>query len=132
MRSRPRRQSVVHVLIAGDQRDLAAIGAVVASLPSYAFGQVYVETDAGVDLPELSTPPRVTVTHLRRTAQLAVSAPGEEGRGRLLATAVTGWVAEWMPQEPTPDREFGIWIGSGAGAVVAGACDGLATIPERS
>ncbi|GGF30927.1 hypothetical protein GCM10011519_00430 [Marmoricola endophyticus] len=105
-----RRAPLEHVLIAGDSSEIDAIRALLALLPSTTYGQVYVETISGTVLPEISAPRRVTVTMLPRdAADLA---------GERLASAVDGWLAEWIPEEPEPDRDLTIWLGEVAGARV--------------
>jgi hypothetical protein len=45
------------------------------------------------------------VTFLRRPA----TAPATR-----LADAVAGWVAEWIPDEPSADRDLTVWVGASA------------------
>ncbi len=127
-RSRRRCHPLLHVLIAGAGEDIDAIRQVVALLPDDAFGQVYVESDPGAVLPDLSVPQRVTVNHLRRSGRDAAPL-GDAGAepGVLLARAVAAWAAEWMPEEPDEDREFQIWTSGQVGQHLAG--QGLSLLP---
>ncbi|MBB2893855.1 SIP domain-containing protein [Flexivirga oryzae] len=86
--NRHRRGPSTHVLIAGDERDLEVVAQLVAALPADAFGQVLIETPIESGPPALSTPDRVTVQWLPRTAD---AAPG----GRL-AESLTCWAREWL------------------------------------
>ncbi len=137
MRPSPRRRTVEHILVAGETEDLDAIQQVLCLLPAHTFGQVYVETDEGVQLPALAAPARVTITQLRRPASTRPECADQESsaapaaRGVLLAQAITGWTAEWMPDEPDAEREFTIWIGGRASDQVNGLCHRLAAVPER-
>jgi len=95
-----------HILVAGGFDELPAIEALLFLLPETTYGQVLVETPADVDLPALSGPVRVTVTKLARAR--------DDEPGALLADAVHGWLAEWMPDEPESGRAFTIWVGGAA------------------
>jgi NADPH-dependent ferric siderophore reductase len=104
VRSRRRQGPLRHVLVAADLVDLPVVELLLADLPASAYGQVYVETPAGAELPELAAPARLTVTRLTRTAD---TAPGD-----LLGAAIAGWVAEWLPEEPCEDRSVALWAGA--------------------
>jgi len=92
--------------VAGSGDELPAIEAVLFLLPETTYGQVLVETAADVDLPALARPARVTVTRLARAH--------DDEPGALLADAVHGWLAEWMPDEPDPARVCTLWVGGTA------------------
>jgi len=109
MRSHRRRAPLDHVLIAGDVTELDSIRALLALLPEQAYGQVYVESTAADVQATLLAPPRVTVSHLVRAEHHVI--------GEALSSAVDCWVAEWMPDDPQPEREIAIWAG---GTVTAG------------
>lgn len=110
MRSHRRREPLEHVLVAGDLSDLDSIHALLACLPATAYGQVIVETSGDDVLPTLPTPARVSVTQLRRPASGVASSSVEPAER--LVEAVNAWLAEWVPDDPEPDRVFSIWIGS--------------------
>ncbi len=117
MRSHRRRGPVEHVLIAGDRCDLAAIQRILDTLSADAYGQVFVEGRG----PRLIGPARVTISRLvaERSTPGSLQA-GDPAPGTALEDAVLGWLAEWMPDEPTPDRDFTIWIGGHAGGRMNG------------
>jgi NADPH-dependent ferric siderophore reductase len=92
------------VLVAGDLADATSMSALLACLPEHAYGQVYVEVPAGTEAVELAAPARVSVNLLTRD-------PDAEP-GRLLAAAVSGWVGEWVPEEPDPARAVTLWVGA--------------------
>ncbi|GAA0199443.1 MULTISPECIES: hypothetical protein [unclassified Aeromicrobium] len=101
MRSHRRRTPLQHVLLAGCADDLVVLQSVLAMLPSDVYGQVVVEIEPDVALPELDTPARVTVHRVW---------PGAADR------AVAAWIAEWMPSEPDAARTVGLWISAGSSA----------------
>lgn len=119
MRSHRRRDPLEHVVIAGDLAELPSIRALLALLPESAYGQVYVETGDGEDLPAIGAPHRVTVTRVARARH--------QGPGESLSAAIAGWVAEWMPEESDPGREVSMWVG----ARVAGGVPTLGANLER-
>lgn len=106
MRSHRRRGPLEHVLIAGSDDELSAIEALLHLLPPTTYGQVLVETARSDALPSLSVPPRIGVSRLELGA---ADAPGDR-----LADAVTGWLAEWMPEDPDPHRAVTVWVGRSA------------------
>lgn len=101
MRSHRRRSPLQHVLLAGCADDLVVLQSVLAMLPSDVYGQVVVEIEPDVELPQLDTPARVTVHRVW---------PGAADR------AVAAWIAEWMPSEPDAARTVGLWISAGSSA----------------
>lgn len=109
MRSHRRRTPLEHVLIAGDVTELDSIRALLALMSDSAYGQVYVETAESDELPALAAPPRVTVNRVARTERHEVGDP--------VSAAVSSWIAEWMPDEPAPDRIVSIWAGASVDAV---------------
>lgn len=106
MRPHRRRGPLQHVLVAGSFEELPAIEALLSLLPDTAYGQVLVESSSDLELPVLAAPPRVTITRLARTES--------DEPGSLLAAAVHGWLAEWMPDEPDPGRAVTLWVGGSA------------------
>lgn len=103
MRPHRRRGPLQHILVAGSFDELPAIEALLLLLPDTTYGQVLVETPAQLELPILAKPPRVTVARLDRAQ--------DDEPGALLADAVHGWLAEWMPDEPDPTRDHTVWVG---------------------
>lgn len=106
MRPHRRRGPLQHILVAGSSDELPAIEALLFLLPETTYGQVLIESPADLDLPALARPGRVTVTRLARAQ--------DDEPGVLLADAVHGWLAEWMPDEPDAARVFTIWVGGTA------------------
>ena len=119
MRSHRRRAPLDHVLVAGDLTELDSIRALLSLMPETAYGQVYVECSGSDELPAITSPARVTVNRVCRTE---LHSPGEP-----LSAAVAGWVGEWMPEDPAPDRVIAIW----AGASVTGGVPTVGTRLER-
>ena len=106
MRSHRRRGPLEHILVAGSLPDLPAIKALLVLLPETVYGQVILETPADAPAVELAAPPRLTVTQLVCTGEIAA--------GELLAGATQSWLAEWMPNDLDPDRTVTLWVGSSA------------------
>ena len=106
MRPHRRRGPLEHILVAGSELELPAIEALLALLPSTAYGQVLVETASAQTALSLVVPPRVTVTRLERAS---ADEPGVR-----LAAAVDAWLAEWMPEDDDPARAVTMWIGCSA------------------
>ncbi len=118
MRPHRRRQPLNHVLIAGDLHDLDTIRPLLALLPDDTYGQVFVAGASPDTSMPLLSPARVTVSWLG-------AQPGA------LGLAIAGWMAEWMPDEPQPDREITVWIGGRAGEQISTLCDVLGVRAER-
>jgi hypothetical protein len=97
VRSHRRRHPTEHVLIVGNSDDLDCVVAEIALLPAHAYGQVFIQAPADFAL-ALITPARLT-THRIDPAAGALSA------------ALAGWSAEWVPDEPDPQRNVTVWIG---------------------
>jgi len=111
------------VLLAGDSADLPDLLALASTLPADAYGQVYVEVASAVQIEPLPTPARVAVTWLVREHDHGIAA-----RGALLAAAVDGWIAEWMPAGVRDDRRIA-WVGCAAAPRIA---DRYRLLQERS
>lgn len=121
MRPHRRRGPLQHVLVAGSFEELPAIEVLLHMLPDSAYGQVLVESPADAELlPILAAPPRVTITRLARTQS--------DEPGSVLAAAVQGWLAEWMPDEPDMARACTIWVGEAARDRVDAASARLETL----
>ncbi|WP_344792130.1 SIP domain-containing protein [Gryllotalpicola daejeonensis] len=140
MGSRHRKRPADRVFIAGDLADLAAIQHTLAVLPDDAYGQVFIEVLDERDEVALVAPPRVTVTWLARaTRPSAMSALTFAAHGEALATAIAGWVGEWMPAAADPGESTVMWIGCAGSAHIAALYDvlqarlaGLNTLPDLS
>lgn len=106
--------SAPHVLLAGDSSDLTPIRRILGDLPEEAYGQVYIEIVSPIQIRPIERPAGVALTWLRRDLVphgLLEIAP----RGELIRTAVTAWVAEWMPEAPAEDGErIFLWVGCNA------------------
>ena len=84
---------------------------VLSGLPADAYGQAFVVADAtSVTAPLLDAPPRVQVCVLTACEQRCV-----------LAEVVSGWAAEWLPQDAVPGEDVpSVWVLPGAAAALAG------------
>lgn len=95
-------------LIAGDSIDLPQIRDMLRRLPVNAYGQVYVEIAAPIQVERWQVPSGMAITWLRRdltATAVGVAVP----RGELVRRAVGAWVDEWLPggtAEPCV-----LWIG---------------------
>ncbi|GAA3029578.1 SIP domain-containing protein [Microbacterium dextranolyticum] len=99
-----------HFLIAGDATDLPLLDQLLRRLPVDAYGQVFVEIDAHVQICPLPAPAGLTVHWLTRD---------EPQRGGRAARAVMGWVSEWMPDEASAhDAPYVMWIGCSTSIVM--------------
>lgn len=114
MRSRRRRCPTEHVLLAGMFDDLDSIQMALSLLSPTCYGQVIIEADDVSLLPKLDTPPRVSVLMVRS----AEFADPSASTGAALSQAVAGWVNEWIPEEPAPERRVSVWVGAKARAHV--------------
>ena len=91
------------MLVAVCADELPAAQQILDQLSDEAYGQIWIEGSTD-DLPlPLIVPPRVTVHHLQHLPQA--------NPGLLAATAMHAWWSEWMPDEPSDDRAFTLWIG---------------------
>lgn len=109
------------VLLAGDADDLPALRRILRELPVDAYGIVFIEVAAPIQISPIVAPRRIAVRWLVRT-EAASDLPGATApaRGELLTRAVSGWVCEWMPAEPRGHERdaWTLWIGRAAGARV--------------
>jgi NADPH-dependent ferric siderophore reductase len=98
MGSRHRKHVADRVFIAGDLADVTAIQHILSVLPDDAYGQVYIEVLDERDVIALDAPRRVAVTWLPRVVRASAVRPlAFATHGEALATAIAGWVGEWMP-----------------------------------
>ncbi len=91
-------QSADRVLLAGDERALEEIRAILAELPQKARGQVFVEVQSPDDVGTLTTPGRVTVSWLVRD------------RGQDLRRSVDAWLSEMLPVSAFGESTVYAWI----------------------
>ena len=148
MGSRHRARSRDRVFIAGDLADLTAIQHVLALLPDDAYGQVYLEVLDERDIVPLDAPSRVTVTWLPRVMRPSAIRPlAFAAHGEALATAIAGWVGEWMPgaadtegeSAQASDHSVIMWLGCAGSARITALYDvlqsrlaGLNALPDLS
>ncbi|MCS5734755.1 siderophore-interacting protein [Herbiconiux daphne] len=105
--------ALVRVLLAGDTGDIAPIRRILDALPADAYGRVYLEIVSPVQIRPLVAPAGVSITWLRRDLVphgLLETAP----RGELIRSAVSAWVAEWMPEAAVPGDHLHLWLGCNA------------------
>lgn len=79
------------ILLAGDDRELATLQLLLATLDSKARGTVFVEVESALDIVELAAPPRFEVRFLLRD------------RGQHLGRAVDAWCEEWLTFGDSPE-----------------------------
>lgn len=122
------------MLVAGDSDDVESIRALLATLPSGAYGQVFIESDERAPRVDLRPPARVAVTYLAASESRphhGGTEPTTTATGTLLADAVASWIEEWMPHEPHLDRIISIWVGGRHNAPLNELCRTLPTPPGR-
>ncbi|WP_309712114.1 SIP domain-containing protein [Pseudolysinimonas sp.] len=83
------------VLLGAVETDLAVVETVLATLPTRARGQVFVEVDSAAAIRDLGAPGRVCVTWLRRDL------------GQSLTDAVEAWLGEMLPVDL--EREYRVY-----------------------
>jgi NADPH-dependent ferric siderophore reductase len=98
------------VLLAGDSRDTREIRRMLARLPEDAYGQVFIEIAAELQVEHIPAPDGVAVMWLPRDAMPRHSTQLAR-RGELVAGAVRGWVAEWLDVADAPHSHYLVWIG---------------------
>jgi len=91
------------LLLAGTERSIPTIRAILASLPVKARGQVFVEVDGADDIDPIVGPGRVMVCWLLRE------------RGQSLQRSIDSWLSEMLPTEFDREHSVYAWI-DGAGA----------------
>ncbi|MET0828739.1 MAG: SIP domain-containing protein [Microbacterium sp.] len=102
----------VHVMIAGDTRDLPAIRGLIARIPDDAYGQIFLEISAAIQIEHLVVPPGVAVNWLPRDASVR-AASGLPPRGEMVLASLRGWIAEWLDLDELDHAHFMVWIGCG-------------------
>lgn len=101
-------------MIAGDSRDLHAIRRLLEGLPNDAYGQVFIEVAADVQITPLPSPVGVSVAWLQRSSFGRPEASPRFGaaRGETLERAVLAWTSEWLePGCQCSQGPFYVWIG---------------------
>ncbi|MDH6180527.1 NADPH-dependent ferric siderophore reductase [Microbacteriaceae bacterium SG_E_30_P1] len=88
------------LLLAGDERALPELRAILSQLPVTARGQVFVEVSSDSEIEVLEAPGRFTVTWLRRD------------RGQDLARSVDAWLSEMLPISAFTESTVYAWIAS--------------------
>lgn len=107
------------VLAAGDITDLPELRSWLAGLPEEAYGQVFIEVFAEMQVEPLPVPPHVGVTWLCRERREASPRPGiGRRRGDALAAAVEGWFAEWLWADSQAIRNIELWMGARTSSVM--------------
>ena len=86
------------LLIAGDESSLPAIQTLLATLPTGARGQVFVEVDTPDAVGRLLAPGRVAVCWLVRD------------RGQSLRRSIDAWLSEMLPTDISQEHTVYAWI----------------------
>ena len=115
-----------HFLLAGDGADLPQLQRAIERLPVDAYGQVFVEIAAPIQIRRLTAPERMTVTWLCR-GSVAGRGGRPHPRGARLVEAIRGWIAEWMPEHrPEGGLPTVLWIGGAENDRINGLYEELA------
>lgn len=120
-----------HYLLVGDSADLGVLRDLVEQLPLDSYGQIYVEVASRVQVERWDVPPGMSLSWLRRDRTESLLG-GLVPRGELAARAVSGWVAEWMPEGEDPAHPHVLWIGCSASEHVDRLYRDLARRLDRS
>ena len=86
------------ILLAGGRADLDSIRLILATLPSKATGQVFIEVDVEDEIQSLEAPHRFSVCWLVR------------GRGQELRRSVDAWLSEMLPVSADETHGVYAWI----------------------
>lgn len=86
------------VLLAAVEHDIPVVETVLATLPTKARGQVFVEVETADAVRTLAAPGRVCVTWLVRD------------RGQSLRRSLDAWTAEMLPVEAEREHRVYAWI----------------------
>ncbi|MBK0421688.1 SIP domain-containing protein [Leucobacter sp. CSA2] len=106
-------------IAAGDVTDLPALRDWLAALPREAYGQVFIEVFAEMQIEPLEVPAHVSVTWLCREKREASPRPGiGRRRGEALAGAVEAWFDEWMWADADSVRHIELWMGARTSSVM--------------
>lgn len=107
------------VLAAGDASDLTELRAWLSGLPETAYGQVFIEVFAEMQIETLPAPPHVGVTWLCREKREPSPRPGlGRRRGEWLVEAVDAWFDEWLWADSEAVRNIQLWMGARTSSVV--------------
>ena len=88
------------LLLAGDERAIPEMRAMLSELPAAARGQVFIEVESASDVGILDAPGRFTVTWLVRD------------RGQQLRRSVDAWLSEMLPVSAFTESTVYAWIAS--------------------
>lgn len=101
------------VLAVADASDLDALREWCADLPANAYGTVFVEVFAPMQIVDLQAPRRVAVRWICREELSPSPRPGiGVPRGQALASAVGAWFDEWLGTDPEAADRYLIWAGA--------------------
>lgn len=107
------------VLAAGDASDLTELRAWLGGLPENAYGRVFIEVFAEMQIEDLPTPANVGVTWLCREQRETSPRPGlGRRRGEALADAVDAWFDEWLWADSEAVRNIQLWMGARTSSVM--------------
>lgn len=107
------------VLAAGDAGDLPGIRAWCAALPEDAYGQVFIEVFAPIQIEEINAPEGVNLTWICRERLRESTRPGLGiPRCQALVNAVDAWLDEWYRSEHGPERHFTIYMGARGSSIM--------------
>lgn len=91
-------QETDRLLLAGDETAIPAIRMILATLPSAARGQVFVEVGSADDIEQLDAPGRFSVCWLLRD------------RGQHLRRSVDAWLSEMLPVSGVESHRVYAWV----------------------
>jgi NADPH-dependent ferric siderophore reductase len=94
------------ILLAGERDSLPSIREILATLPSKAVGQVFVEVNSAAEVETLLAPPRFAVCWLDRS------------RGQDLRRSVDAWLSEMLPVSGVQAHQIYAWIAADGAARV--------------
>ncbi len=90
--------SAQRILLAGDEGSFDTIRLILATLPSTARGQVFLEVQSEHDVQTITAPGRFAVCWLARD------------RGQRLRRSVDAWLTEMLPVSPYGESTVYAWI----------------------
>lgn len=107
------------VLAAGDASDITEIKQWLETLPPTAYGQVFIEVFAKIQIQSLPLPANINVTWLVREQRSESPRPGiGKERGEALMSAVDAWFDEWLWADSDSGRNFNLWMGARTSTVM--------------
>ena len=93
------RHARVQHLITADENALAELGALLATLPIWSTGRVFIEVADASQITQIDLPPRMTVTWLDRSVRGAAS-------GELAGRAARAWAGEMLCTADNTNRVY--------------------------